>query len=73
MNSRVCKRLRQAVWGPEGEDSRQYNGVRPKGAKKPGVVRVAGDFRRRYQSFKRAFLSFPWNQRHTAFTIRKTV
>jgi hypothetical protein len=67
MNARVCKRLRRAVWGPRGEENRQHYAIAG------GMVCICDDLRRRYQSFKRDYLSFPWNQRHTAFTVRKPI
>ena len=73
MNARVSRRLRFAVWGPKGEESRQHLAIMPRVNKSGRPVCVAGDTRRRYQSFKKAYLSFPWNQRHTAFTVRKAV
>ena len=72
MNGRVCKRLRQAVWGPKGEQGRQHFVMTPKVSKSGRPVMVADDTRRRYHSFKRAYLSFPWNQRHTAFMGSKS-
>jgi hypothetical protein len=73
MNARVCKRLRLAVWGPEGEQGRQHFIMTPRVSKSGRPIIAADDTRRRYQSFKHAYLSFPWNQRHTAFTVRKSV